>query len=301
MVLRVSDLPVINKNELSLLTDENSLFEVSTRGDGYDSWKSKAITFGDLKQQVILSVATFEFELSGDKTFNDNVTVEGDLHLSGDVIIEGDHPEENIFHVKTNSNTLISLTDNTISAQYNNNFYGQSNRFFGDVYFYELSDETATNPLITISHGVIKTNNDIHCGELHGIASSARWGDLAEFYVADADYEPGTLIRFGGEKEITIATPDKGANGVVTTKPGLSINSGLKESDERHIKGVALVGRVPVKVKGRVNRFDNITLSDIAGVGISSRSKTDTIIGKSLTSKDTDEIGLVECVVKMTL
>lgn len=101
MVLRVSDLPVVDKNELSLLTDENSLFEVSTRGVGYDSWKSRAITFGDLKQQVILSVATFDFALSGDKTFNDNVTVEGDLHLSGDVIIEGDHPEQNIFRVKT--------------------------------------------------------------------------------------------------------------------------------------------------------------------------------------------------------
>lgn len=114
---------------------------------------------------------------------------------------------------------------------------------------------------------MLKTNNDIYCGELHGIASSARWGDLAEFYVADADYEPGTLIRFGGEKEITIATTEDGANGVVTTRPGLMINTGLTESDEKHVKGVALVGRVPVKVFGKVKKFDNITMSEIDGVG----------------------------------
>lgn len=218
MVLRISDLPIVGKNELSDLNDKNTLFEISTRGDGYDSWKSKSMTFGDLKQQVVLSVATLNFELSGDKIFNDNVTVEGDLKLSGSVILEGERPEQNIFHVTTRNNTLSAIDENR--------FYGTANRFFGDVVFHDLSDTNAEVPMLRISNGSLSAKNDITCTEMHGIASSARWGDLAELYVADADYEPGTLIRFGGEKEITVAS-DGEVNGVVTSRPGVTINSAL--------------------------------------------------------------------------
>jgi hypothetical protein len=36
-------------------------------------------------------------------------------------------------------------------------------------------------------------------------ANSALYADLAEIYIADDDYEPGTLVIFGGEKEITVS------------------------------------------------------------------------------------------------
>ena len=34
---------------------------------------------------------------------------------------------------------------------------------------------------------------------INGTAYRAQWGDLAEIYSADAEYEPGTLVKFGGK------------------------------------------------------------------------------------------------------
>ena len=99
---------------------------------------------------------------------------------------------------------------------------------------------------------------------INGVSYRAQWGDLAEYYSSDAEYDPGTLVKFGGEKEITIAT-DK-ANGVVTSNPGIVLNR--KEEDKTSV-GVALVGRVPVKVRGPVRKFDKIVLSHTdPGIGV---------------------------------
>ena len=42
-----------------------------------------------------------------------------------------------------------------------------------------------------------------------GTATQARYADLAEKYESDAEYDAGTVIVFGGEKEIT-SSKDKG-------------------------------------------------------------------------------------------
>ena len=58
---------------------------------------------------------------------------------------------------------------------------------------------------------------------INGTAMRAKWADLAEGYEMDQHYEPGTFVKFGGEKEMTIA--DYEANAVITTKPGLILGS----------------------------------------------------------------------------
>lgn len=298
MVLRISDLPIVTGNDLSMVTDD-TLLEVSMKEEGFDSWKSKAMTYGDFKEQAVLCVAKCDFDFTGDKRFTDSLSVGGNISLSGSFVMNKDKtPAFNSeFYIKSNTNNLISLTDNTISAFENNNFYADNNRFFGKVEFHELTG-TGDDPLITIDHGVIRTNKDIYCNQLHGVALSARWGDLAEYYIADNDYEPGTLIKFGGEKEVTVA--DDVVNGVITTKPGITINSELIFSEEKYVKGVALVGRVPVKVKGKVSKFDNIKLSDTNGVGVVATDSSDIVIGKALQNKETDELSSIECVVRLS-
>jgi hypothetical protein len=143
--------------------------------------------------------------------------------------------------------------------------------------------------------GNISCTGDISCDQLYGVALSACWADLAEFYESDKDYEPGTLVKFGGEKEITLADTD--ANAVITTAPGLVLNGGKQEN--KTMKGIALVGRVPVKIVGEIHKFDNITLSK-QYPGYATRANLgDVVIGKALGTNLIPGYSLIECVVKM--
>jgi hypothetical protein len=123
-------------------------------------------------------------------------------------------------------------------------------------------------------------------------ANHAKWSDLGERYLADDIYEPGTLVKFGGEKEITIA--DDEVNAIVSTK-AFDLNAGLVGGTV-----IALCGRVPTKVKGKIEKFDKIMLSDIPGVarkwdGISR------VIGRALESNLNEDIKLVECVTRFEI
>jgi hypothetical protein len=82
-------------------------------------------------------------------------------------------------------------------------------------------------------------------------STTALYADLAENYLADADYAPGTVVVFGGEQEITMATQDHdpAVAGVVSTNPAYQMNSGLTGD---HVITVALLGRVPCQVQGPV-------------------------------------------------
>ena len=53
----------------------------------------------------------------------------------------------------------------------------------------------------TIQAGTTMNNTTNY--KFRGIATSAEYADLAERYEADAEYEAGTVVKMGGEKEIT--------------------------------------------------------------------------------------------------
>jgi hypothetical protein len=126
-------------------------------------------------------------------------------------------------------------------------------------------------------------------------ATSAQYADLAEKYVADAEYTPGTVVVFGGDKEVTISSTDadRAVAGVVSTNPSYIMNAGL-EAD--YVATVALTGRVPTRVTGTVRKGD---LMVSAGNGLA-RSEADprvgTVIGKALENHEGAE-GVIEVVV----
>jgi hypothetical protein len=131
--------------------------------------------------------------------------------------------------------------------------------------------------------------------DINGIAVKAKWADLAESYQADADYPVGTLVCFGGEKEITVATSH--ANAVVSEQPALHMNAEMENG-----LPIALSGRVRVRVVGKVEKFDKIILSDLSGVGVADNCSCGTcVVGRALESKETEEEGLVLCVVALNL
>jgi hypothetical protein len=86
-------------------------------------------------------------------------------------------------------------------------------------------------------------------------ATSAQYADLAEKYTADADYEPGTVVMFGGTAEVTVCSADacRRVAGVISTNPSYIMNGTLESA---HVATVALTGRVPCKVTGTVRKGD---------------------------------------------
>jgi hypothetical protein len=134
-----------------------------------------------------------------------------------------------------------------------------------------------------------------------GTATSARYADLAERYEADAVYEIGTVLVFGGDKEITTTTQmnDTRVAGVVSTNPAYMMNSEAG-TDETH-PYVALAGRVPCKVVGRVKKGDMLTTSATPGYACKAIDpKLGSIIGKALENKDYGEAGVIEVAVGRT-
>ena len=152
------------------------------------------------------------------------------------------------------------------------------------------------NNTYNIGSGTAKYNT-VYATTFDGIATKARYADLAENYSADTEYEPGTVIILGGAKEITTTTTkgDTKVIGVVSEKPAYLMNSDLTGE---FVTPVALTGRVPCKVIGKTQPGDILVSSAIAGYAIvNNNPEVGTVIGKAMETKDTTERGTIEIVV----
>lgn len=112
-----------------------------------------------------------------------------------------------------------------------------------------------------------------------GSRMQATYADLAEYYEADYKYEPGTVLEFGGEKEVTLAKDETTkVAGVVSTDPAYVMNSGCKGI----AVAIALQGRVPVKVRGVIKKGDMMVSAGDGFARPTYNPKLGTIIGKAL-------------------
>ena len=128
-----------------------------------------------------------------------------------------------------------------------------------------------------------------------GSKLNATYADLAEMYEADAQYEAGTVLAFGGDKEVTAATETTSTRvaGVVSTNPAYVMNS---ECAGEHIAVLALQGRVPCKVTGSVRKGDLMVAAGNGFACANNEARSGTIIGKALANFD-GESGVIEVVV----
>ena len=129
-------------------------------------------------------------------------------------------------------------------------------------------------------------------------ATSAQYADLAENYLADRCYEPGTVVIFGGDAEVSVSpvSHDPRVAGVVSTNPSYLMNAALTGPT---VAAVALTGRVPCWVQGPVSKGDRIVN---AGAGIGGRLDRSAyepgcIVGKSLEDITDDSTRLIEVVI----
>jgi len=133
-------------------------------------------------------------------------------------------------------------------------------------------------------------------------ATSAQYADLAEMYVADATYLPGTVVSFGGTQEVTESSGSHNTQiaGIISTNPSYLMNSTLSGE---HTVAVALTGRVPCRVTGIIHKGDRLVASSINGVAgplDMIQYQPGCIIGKALEAWNSDEIGTIEVAVGKT-
>ena len=133
-----------------------------------------------------------------------------------------------------------------------------------------------------------------------GSRLQATYADLAEYYEGDKEYPVGTVLVFGGDKEVTISNSkeDHRIAGVVSDNAAYIMNNecpGTKVC-------IALQGRVPCRVVGKIKKGDLLVTSNISGVAVSvgGNAKPGTIVGKALQDFESDHIGTIEVAVGRT-
>jgi len=145
----------------------------------------------------------------------------------------------------------------------------------------------------------ITNAGDMTATNFNGTATYALYADLAERYAADATYEEGTVLVFGGEAEVTAAQGYGSTKiaGVVSTNPGFAMNSEAGNSETHPY--LALQGRVPCKVMGTVSKGDVLVASEVSGIAtVWTDSTTDprmtAYVGIAIEDKTTDAVGYIE-------
>jgi len=194
---------------------------------------------------------------------DNNLTVEGDTKLNGDIDL--------------------------------GNAASDSIDFIGRVTSNVLPDTNETRNI-----GSSATRWDVmYAAIFNGVATEAKYADLAEKYHADRDYEAGTVVVFGGEKEVSVTNQkgDRRVAGVVSKNPAYLMNCDLIDD----AVAVALQGRVPCKVLGTVEKGDLLISSAIPGYAVvDNDARIGTVIGKSLENKTDDSKSMIEIVVGKT-
>jgi len=96
---------------------------------------------------------------------------------------------------------------------------------------------------------------------VYGNAVHAQYADLAENYLTDQEYEPGTVVVVGGDAEVTACNAHGQDNviGAVSTNPAYLMNGASGGQP------IALKGRVPLKVYGPIMKGQRLSTSHEPG------------------------------------
>tara|TARA_B100001094_G_scaffold147665_2_gene143067 strand:+ start:73380 stop:75104 length:1725 start_codon:yes stop_codon:yes gene_type:complete len=134
---------------------------------------------------------------------------------------------------------------------------------------------------------------------VYGETVEATYADLAERYEADDIYEPGTVLIFGGDKEVTKTDvhTDYRVAGVVSTNPAYKMNSDAGADDTHPY--IALRGRVPCKVVGPVAKGDLMVTSSVKGhaKSVAGADMGRAVFAKSLTNDASEGSKIIEVVI----
>ena len=133
------------------------------------------------------------------------------------------------------------------------------------------------------------TTGDIAAVVFNGTATAARYADLAEKYITDAQYPVGTVVEVGGVEEVTAATATRRPLGVVSLSPAFMMNSEQEAGTYIGIKG-----RLPIRVVGPVTKGCSLVPSNTPGVAIMGNPRDPFVFAFSREDSDENSERLIE-------
>jgi len=263
-----------------------------------------------------------DFVRSGAATFSTGLSVadsgltigdQNDLRIwvedGNNVLLENQLGDNITFRIKTSTNTdvlrisstgVFPPTDSTFNLGTSGSAWLQvtANTFNGSLVGNVTGNTTGVhkgNVLASDNSVAYNATTKVYTGSFTGnltAATAAEYGDLAEKYLPDQDYEVGTVVSVGGEKEITASKFGDRAIGVVSEFPAYLMNNNLSGG-----VAVALKGRVPVKVVGAVKKGDRLIAVDNGTAQKAAFHSHADVFAIALETNDEVQQKLVECIV----
>lgn len=302
LTLRVHNGSTVGGNPLATQTYVNNAI---------GALSANSITNGTSSVAVIASGGNIRANVGGStitNTFSSGLAVTGNLSATSNVIV-GASGNIQIYMVGANTHIDNNTSTGNITIRANVAGGGVTEVFkvlgtggigvTGNIISL-LSNGTVANGVSNIGSST-SLFNSVFANTVFAKATSAQYADLAEMYVSDSNYAPGTVVEFGGKHEITIssASHSTAVAGIVSTNPSYLMNS---QQAGEHVVAVALTGRVPCQVQGPVRKGDVLVASAVPGVAqrIGTNWQPGCVLGKSMQVIDSAEIQTIEVAVGRT-
>ncbi len=238
---------------------------------------------------------------TGDDLLNASLVFERGTPIINAVILWDSSADRFNFNFPIFSDTVYSSAGNlSVSLQYlangslaktdSANSFGAFNQTFnaGGLFFNANSNRTGINTTVPNSTLHILGSLNVTGNVSIGGNLTFEQADYAELFASDVDLERGDVVCLDAEKKISKCQKraDNSVVGAVSMNPSIiGRNLGFKQA-----YAVGLVGVVPVKVIGPVERFNLLTSSNVPGYAEKATiSDFGAIIGKSMESCNEDK------------
>jgi hypothetical protein len=229
------------------------------------TWNNNAIHF------ITNAVGT-----AGDSMF---IAGNGNVYISGNLTVSGN---------TTQINTITNFTTETANVIQTSYLQGNTSVNNGNI---TLTGNIVPGANLSYNLG----SPSAWYNSFYGTSSHALYADLAENYLADKFYNPGTVLMFGGDAEVTMADADTTkVAGVVSTNPAHLMNGGLQGAS---VAPLALMGRVPCMVIGPVAKGDLMVSAGFGYAKVNNTAGVGQVIGKALADFPILAKGVIEVVV----
>jgi hypothetical protein len=217
----------------------------------------------------------------------------GAMQMADGAVIDAKLATDSVITVKIKNAAVtgLKIADGSIS-------YGKF-----DPTTKQLIDST-----IKVQNGVAQMNGNFEVtgnitatGNITGArVFNAVYGDLAEGYVPETEEVcvPGYIVEVNNNGNVSYASEySRTTVGVISDCYASCFQASQEELESGEKVAVALVGKVPVYIYGKVKRGDMITTMCL-GIGtVDNNAPRGTIVGKALEDKDTIEKDLVLCLI----